>query len=217
MPTINEEDARRVTSAVLAMRGVNQRMQKQSHQDGHLKLHRRPLAYKGLSRAWLRNYSMAKEADDWTKAPKHEEDRGERVIPLNQVRCPACNYSHETANNKMRTKVGFGNLTCKRCRQVTKASCWHCDCGIDWHKCAMHVHKDLMRSVSLSVGEFKRGFDFSTKGSSDSLPKRARTEWSEAAISDSSQPVNRISIDQRLYPRLATKFPDFILQDQGLR
>ena len=80
----------------------------------------------------------------------------------------------------------------------------------------MHVHKDLMRSVSLSVGEFKRGLDLPTKGSSDSLPKRARTEWSEAAISDSSQPVNRISIDQRLYPRLATKFPDFILQDQGL-
>ena len=80
----------------------------------------------------------------------------------------------------------------------------------------MHVHKDLMRSVSLSEGEFKRGLDFPTQGSSDSLPKRARTEWNEAAISVSSQPVIRIHIDQGLYPKLAVKFPRFTSQDQGL-
>ena len=68
MPKLSQEDARRVTAAILAMRGVNQRKQKQIHQEGNLKLHRRTLAYKGLSRAWLRNYSMAKEADDWTKS-----------------------------------------------------------------------------------------------------------------------------------------------------
>ena len=80
----------------------------------------------------------------------------------------------------------------------------------------MHVHKDLMRSVSLSVGESKTRLDVSTMGSSDSLPKKARTEWSKAAISVTSQPVNRINIDQGLYPKLAVKFPHFTSQDQGL-
>ena len=76
---------------------------------------------------------MAREVDDWAKTPKHDEEPGVNVIPLNQVRWSECSYSHETANNKMRAKVGFGNLTCKRCRQVTKASCWQCDCRVEWH------------------------------------------------------------------------------------
>ena len=139
MPKLSQEDARRVTAAILAMRGVNQRKQKQTHQDGNLKLHRRPLAYKGLSRAWLRNYSMAKEVDDWTKAPRHEDGPGVQPIPLNHVRCPKCGHSQDTANNNMRAKVGFGQLTCKRCRQVTRVFTWHCDCRVEWHRCSMHV------------------------------------------------------------------------------
>ena len=113
-PAMRGMHAEAIVKAVLAMRGVNQRMKKQSHQDGHLKLHGRPLAYNGLSRAWLRNCSMATEADDWTKIPKHEEDRDERVTPLSQVRCPACSYAHETANNKMRAqKWASGTLPVK--------------------------------------------------------------------------------------------------------
>ena len=53
MPQLSEEDARRISSAILAMRGVNQKKKKkkQAHQGRNLKLHQRPLAYKGLSRA----------------------------------------------------------------------------------------------------------------------------------------------------------------------
>ena len=64
MPKLNDDDARRVTAAILAMRGVNQRKQKLTHQDGNLKLHRRPLAYKTLSRALLRNCANAKNSED---------------------------------------------------------------------------------------------------------------------------------------------------------
>ena len=42
MPKMIEQDAKRVTAAILAMRGVNQRKQKLIHQDGNLRLHRRP-------------------------------------------------------------------------------------------------------------------------------------------------------------------------------
>ena len=72
MPKLSDQDARKVNSAILAMRGVNQK-NKQAHQEGKLKLHRRPLAYKGLSRAWLRNFVNIKEEDDWTKAPLIED------------------------------------------------------------------------------------------------------------------------------------------------
>ena len=105
MTKMSQEDARKVTAAILAMRGVNQRRQKQKHQDGNLRLHRRPLAYKGLSRAWLRNFTMAKEGDDWTKGPMHEEGIEVAPTPLNQVKCPKCRYVQDTANHKLKAKV----------------------------------------------------------------------------------------------------------------
>ena len=75
MPQLEEEEARKVTAAVLAMRGVSQRKQKQAHQERNLKLHRRPMAYKGLSRAWLRNFAKARHEDDWTLKPRLKEER----------------------------------------------------------------------------------------------------------------------------------------------
>ena len=215
MPKIKAIDAKRVTAAILAMRGVNQSKQKQTHQEGNLKLHRRPLAYKGLSRAWLRHFSIAKEDDDWTKEPKHEEEPDVAPIPLNQVKCPKCGHNQDTANNKMRAKVGFGQLTCQRCRQVTKAYTWYCECGVEWHRCKMHAHKDILRGVSLRAETVKRGLGdtSSARGVSDSVPKRARTEWHEVAIPESSPVCQRISLDYFLYPKLAEKFPHYASRD----
>ena len=73
MPEMTEHDARRATAAILAMRVGNQQKQQLIYQDGNLKLHRRPMAYKGLSRAWLRNYANAKDAEGLDK--KSEDDR----------------------------------------------------------------------------------------------------------------------------------------------
>ena len=78
-----EDDARTVTAAILAMRGVNQKKQKLIHQDGNLTLHRRPNAYKGLSRAWLRNYESVKDVEDWTRNPKTIDEPDVAKIPLN--------------------------------------------------------------------------------------------------------------------------------------
>ena len=64
MPQISGHDAKRVTTAILAMRGVNQKKQKLIHQDDSLGLQRRPLAYTGLSRAWLKHFTNTKEVDD---------------------------------------------------------------------------------------------------------------------------------------------------------
>ena len=54
-PIIDEKDARTIVKAILAMRGVNQKKHKMLHEEGHLKLIPRPMAYKGTAHAWLRN------------------------------------------------------------------------------------------------------------------------------------------------------------------
>ena len=90
---MSEEDARRINSAILAMRGVNQKKKKkQAHQDENLKLHRRPLAYKGLSRAWPRRLAIVKDEDDWPKAPMTEDEPDKAKVPSNQIGCPECSY-----------------------------------------------------------------------------------------------------------------------------
>ena len=152
---------------------------------------------------------MAKASDNWMGAPKIEDEIDLIKMPLNQVGCPKCGYVHDTANNKMRAKIGFGQLTCKRCRQVTKASSWLCTCEVEWHKCRLHVHKDILRGVNLRAENLKRGVGtkFSAKGTDEPLPKRVRTEWSEVAISVSNPQSLRISLDDGLCPKLAERFP----------
>ena len=155
---------------------------------------------------------MAKDTDDWMKAPKEPDEMDLAAIPLNQIGCPKCGYNHDTANHKLRARIGFGQLTCKRCRQVTKASEWKCSCQIEWHKCRLHVHKDILRGANLRVENLKRGIgsNCSRKGTSEPPPKRARIEWTEMAISDSNPQYRRISIDNGLYPKLAEKFPHYV-------
>ena len=102
MPHLEAEQARKATAAALVMRGVNQRKQKQAHQEGNLKLHRRPLAYKGLSRAWLRNLTNASNEENWTDKPRLKDEPDVEKIPLKQIGCPECGHIQEIASNRLR-------------------------------------------------------------------------------------------------------------------
>ena len=55
MPVLKTGDAKMITQAILAMRGINQRKHKEQHEEGNLKLQLRPMAYKGTARSKLRN------------------------------------------------------------------------------------------------------------------------------------------------------------------
>ena len=68
-PVISRCDAELITKAILAMRGINQKKHKAEHDAGMLKLIPRPMAYKGMAHAWLRNLGRLDEYDDWTAKP----------------------------------------------------------------------------------------------------------------------------------------------------
>ena len=212
MPRLEEEEARKVTAAVLAMRGVNQRKQKQVHQEGNLKLHRRPLAYKGLSRAWLRNLNKARQEDDWTLKPKFIDKPAVSRIPLKQIGCPECGFRHDTARNRLRAKIGFGQLTCKRCRHTTKSSTWSCCCEVEWHKCELRVHASIISKMNLRDKCSKRGRQLSVMGSNEPLPKRSREEGNAIAISVSA-PSNicmELKPGTTMHRLFANKFPSLV-------
>ena len=159
---------------------------------------------------------MAKEGDDWTKGPMHEEGIEVAPTPLNQVKCPKCRYVQDTANHKLKAKVGYGNLTCQRCRSVSKASQWFCECDTEWHRCNLHVHKELIKSESVKADILKRSVECSVRGTSCTHSKRMRTEWHELAISESAPQLVTIRIDGGRFPKLAAKFLRLTLHAKGL-
>jgi len=212
MPDLDGQEATSVTASVLAMRGVNQRKQKQAHQEGNLKLHRRPMAYKGLSRAWLRNLTKARREDDWTIKPKEADAHEVEQIPLKQIGCPECGFIQNTAKNRLRAKIGYGQMTCQRCRHVTKSPRWTCNCNINWPKCNLHVHADHLSKASLRVESSKRGRECSDMGTNEPLPKRRREEGTALAISHSELPkiTRELKPGTTLHRLFAKRFPHLV-------
>lgn len=66
-PRIGNEDAKLIVKALLVMRGVSQKKQKDALVNGTLKLLPRPLAYKGIAHAWVRNLGKLEEHTSWLK------------------------------------------------------------------------------------------------------------------------------------------------------
>ena len=212
MPKLEDEEARRLTAAVLAMRGVNQRKQKQMRQEGNLKLRRRPMAYKGLSRAWLRNLTNARHEDDWTLTPTFDDELDKTKIPLKHIGCPTCGFTHDTNSKRLRAKIGYGQLTCKRCQHTTTSSTWICNCEVEWHRCDLHVHAGILSKANLRDKYSKRGVESSVRGTNEPLPKRAREEENAIAIS-SSAPSNvcmELKPGTTLHRLFATRFPHLV-------
>ena len=144
MPEIDEEDSKYITRALLAMRGVNQKIHKIAHDAGSLKLYPKPFAFKGTSHAWMRNLKKKDQMQDWTVEPALPD--GPRLIkkPLSFILCPACKSQQSTKSHRLQVKVGFCQFICQRCRTVASTSKWKCHCGIPWHKCNIHIHKSFL-------------------------------------------------------------------------
>ena len=156
---------------ICSLQFFNKKKQKTLHAEGRLELQCRPMAYKGLSRAWLRNLTKARNDDDWTIKPRLKDEPDGVKAPVQQIGCPECGFIQEAAKNRPRAKVGFGQMTCQRCRHVTKTLRWTCNCNVEWHRCHMHVNENIMRTANLRDSS-KRGRELSNMGTNKPLPKR---------------------------------------------
>lgn len=88
MLAITEEDGRYIAKALLAMRGVNQKICKAMRENGNLKLHPKPFVYKGTPHAWLRNLRVRDGLADWAKELVLPEGpvQKEEVVGLHHLR-----------------------------------------------------------------------------------------------------------------------------------
>lgn len=130
MPAISDEDRRYIAKALLAMRGVNQKIHKALHDYGHLKLHPVPFTYKGTSHAWIRNLRSRQGLEDWTKEPALPDGPARRKQPLDSISCPECETAQDTKTHRLPVKVGFCQLRCKQCQHTVSTKQWRCTCGL---------------------------------------------------------------------------------------
>ena len=131
---------------------------------------------------------------------------------LKKIGCPKCGFTQDTAKNRLRAKVGYGQMTCQRCRHVTRSSMWTCECNVEWHKCHMHVHANILGKASSRVESSKRGVEDFCRGTNEPLPKRRREEEIAIAISDSSLPniCRELKPGTVMHRLFADKFPHLV-------
>ena len=170
-PILEQSEKAAITKGILAIRGVNRAIHKKAHDEGSLKLERRPLAYKGTSTAWLRNIEKKYMLDSWTHEDLLPDDRIIEQEPLKVIACPGCKAELKTKTMELKVKVGFSQLTYHKCRDVESAANWRCPCGIKWRKCDRHVHPNLYYVArEVHVNRIKRVR--TTNGGETPMPKK---------------------------------------------
>ena len=144
VPSVNDNDAELIVEAIFAMRGVNQKKHKALHEEVVLKLLPRPMAYKGTAHAWLRNIGQLDENENWTEAPKDPDPIPEDQQILEEIKCLECEGTQSTKEHKLFSRNGLSQNKCKPCPEVSIAMKWNCMGGIKWHKCRMHLRRNLI-------------------------------------------------------------------------
>ena len=217
MPALTYDEECYVPQALLAMRGINQKIHKARHSEGILKLTPKPFAFKGTSHAWMRNLKKPSGINDWTKEPALPDGPLPIQKQLKTIACPECGRSQSTKSHKLQVKVGFCQMTCqnKECRNVSSTKHWKCPCGMRWHKCEMHVQQNLfLQSLGIQTVQAvpKRGVKrFCTvRGIEQPKPQsRKFFNFSLTAILNSAVPIQQ---EANLVPgsKLAAKFPHLV-------
>ena len=139
-----------VAKVILTMRGVNQKKHNMLHEEGDLMLIPRPMAYKGTAHAWLRNLGSLEQHKNWTEKPRSPDPAAREQEVLSEIRCPECNASQSTKDQKLHSKVGYSQIKCKECQDANIAMKWQHTCGSSWIKCGVHIRRNLMKELSLA-------------------------------------------------------------------
>ena len=96
---VDQDEAKLITQAILAMRGVNQKKHRQLHEEGNLELQIRPMVYKGTTIAWMRNLSLDVQ-ENWLSEPALPDGPIEDKAPLNHIACPKCGFLKGVGSSK---------------------------------------------------------------------------------------------------------------------
>ena len=221
MPVLKEEDARMVTQAILAMRGVNQKRHKSQHEEGNLKLQYRPMAYKGTATAWMRCLDLG-EQEDWLQEPAILDGPTMEKETLKNITCPKCCCQKNVDKCKVYGKVGFSRITCMGCKITTTAQEWKCGCNTSWQQnCEKHTLETLMHAIRRGKVEPGRGklvrrdTKQSLQGQDKAFPTRRCLGNKEAILSripEEEQPRTMLKAGSIL----ASRFPKlYALQLKG--
>ena len=95
MPVLKDEEAKMMTQAILAMRGVNQRRMKELHEEGNLKLQEKVLVSKGASTAWMRSLELG-DKEDWTQELAMPDGPIARKVSLHALSAGMRKMSNDT-------------------------------------------------------------------------------------------------------------------------
>ena len=139
--------------------------------------------------------------------------------PLNIICCPRCKKEHEAKEMKLKIKVGFSNLTCKACREITTAASWRCKCNLLWIKCGLHKHETKQRISKGKTHEAEKMRQMRlSKGVVKPMPKmRVAIQMHEVACIGMQQLVpeqKRLRLDPTKHSRLAAKFKKWVWQPE---
>ena len=168
LPFLNSEQAEYVTEAIIELKGMNGKKQKEAHKEGKLKALPKPLTYKGAPR-WL---TRQKIIEDWVTFGADGQEAWAQPFstrPLSSIRCPTCMTSNAAGSMKLQGANGcFSNVKCKYCVEVTSSKRWACDCGNLWFKCSLHLHE---QGQAVERGRRKRPLRVDEYGVDKPLPK----------------------------------------------
>ena len=211
MPVLNDNEARMLTQAILAMRGVNQKKHKEQHEEGNLKLQIRTMAYKGTETAWMRCLDLG-EKENWIQESALPDGPMQNKQILRHISCPKCAKEKNVERYKVYGKVGFSRIKCMRCQIITTAQEWRCGCNLSWPKCEVHTLKTLMhayRSCKVTPGRVKviKGNKKTLKGQDAAYPQR-RCQGTQVALSSNEQSLTANRTMLKAGSLLAKRFPE---------
>ena len=168
------------------------------------------MAYKGTAHAWFRNLRGLSERSSWIDEPPLPDGPSVPKVQLSAISCPKCHHLQGTEQHELRGKLGFHQLTCQRCRQVSSTRQWRCACRILWCKCERHVPRRLIKLGTDEVASSSTGLKRTAAtiyGMDKPMPKRRLLNTGACEFSSSDVP-NRISL--RPGYKLALKFPHLV-------
>ena len=160
---------------------------------GNLELQIRPMAYKGTSSVWMRSLSMSQQ-EDWTEELAIPDGPMATNKHLKQMACPKCGHMKSIDDDNGTGKVGFSMIKYKRCHNATSASLWRCDYKLLWHKCDVHMLRNLLHKnprMSFYLGRAKhlvrRVSKSCLKGQDKPFPRRKCMGSKVAIMNDGMQ------------------------------